>query len=147
VPAHDVYVDGLLSQPYSSVGKNRGEHDARGGRIVNQVVKASKRPKGFIWEHVVGLAAATHKKFVDALLTCLRSVGDREPAYHVGWRVLGTAEHGVPQHRERIYIILGYGRMLLCLGHGHGCYPSLSEVWLSLLNLGRSVLAKRKHTS
>ena len=35
----------------------------------------------------------------------MRSTGDPGQAYHVGWRVLDTAEHGVRQHRERICIL------------------------------------------
>ena len=64
-----------------------------------------KRPQGFIVEDVKGLAVAKNKKLCDAWLKCLRALGDPKPAYHVGWRVLGTVEHGAPQHGERIHIL------------------------------------------
>ena len=47
--------------------------------------------------------AAKHKPFFDWLVSRLRAIGDRN--YHVSWRLFNTSHYGIPQHRERVYIV------------------------------------------
>lgn len=105
LPDHDLYIAGFPCQPYSVMGKNRGHLDPRGGRIVKQVIRAlaAKQPKAFILENVKGLIGIKHKAFFDVLVNHLRGTGCF--GYHVSWRVFDTAQYGIPQHRERVYIV------------------------------------------
>ena len=105
LPDHDLDVAGFPCQPYSVMGKNRGCSDPRGARIVNAVLSAlaAKQPKAFILENVKGLVNSTHKPFFDKLVSHLRAIGDIR--YHIAWRVFDTAHYGIPQHRERVYIV------------------------------------------
>lgn len=105
LPDHDLYVAGFPCQPYSVMGKNRGHVDPRGGRIVRAVLHAlaAKQPKAFILENVKGIVSNKHKPFFDCLLSRLQALGGN--GYHVAWRVFDTAHYGIPQHRERVYIV------------------------------------------
>lgn len=105
LPDHDLYVAGFPCQPYSSMGRNRGHSDPRGGQIVKAVLHAlaAKQPKAFILENVKGIISSKHKSFFDALVSHLRAAGGF--GYHVAWRLFDTADFGLPQHRERVYIV------------------------------------------
>jgi site-specific DNA-cytosine methylase len=105
LPNHDLYVAGFPCQPFSPLGLREGVSDRRGrGRIIAHVVDAleAKQPTAFILENVRGLVSSHHKTF-DYILQKLRSICGK--AYKISWRVLNTEEFGVPQHRERVYIV------------------------------------------
>ena len=45
----------------------------------------------------------THRKDFDRIILRLRTLNDK--AYLVSWRVMNAEHHGIPQHRERVYIV------------------------------------------
>ena len=105
LPAVDVYVAGFPCQPFSSMGLRQGEADKHGrGNVFGHVCAAidAKRPRAFVLENVKGLVTQ-HRRTFDNILAALRGIGG--DAYDVTWRVLNTCEHGVPQNRERVYIV------------------------------------------
>jgi DNA (cytosine-5)-methyltransferase 1 len=105
LPDHDLYVAGFPCQPFSPLGLREGVSDRHGrGRIIAHIVDAlvAKQPRAFILENVRGLVSSHHKTF-DYILQKLRSICGQ--AYDISWRVLNTEEFGVPQHRERVYIV------------------------------------------
>lgn len=105
LPEHDLYVAGFPCQPFSSMGKRQGVHDSQGrGLIIDHIVAAlgAQRPRAFILENVSGLVRE-HGGTFRQILHCLRAIGPDQ--YHVSWRILNTAQHGVPQNRARVYII------------------------------------------
>jgi DNA (cytosine-5)-methyltransferase 1 len=62
-----------------------------------------KAPKCFLLENVKGMTTGKHK---DAFANVLRSLRDGlHNKYIVSWRVLNTADFGLPQNRPRLYII------------------------------------------
>jgi DNA (cytosine-5)-methyltransferase 1 len=58
------------------------------------------RPRAFLMENVPGLAYAIHG---DALGLIVRTASDL--GYNVDWRVLNAADYGVPQIRERLFVV------------------------------------------
>ena len=87
------------------MGAREGLHDSQGrGNNIFRIIKAiaHKRPRAFLLENVKGLVTC-HPETLRMILERLRAIGGG--AYEVGHRVLDTAEHGLPQHRERVFII------------------------------------------
>ena len=87
------------------MGVGQGMRDARGrGLIINHIISAlaTKRPHAFLLENAKGLVTqhnATFKKILQRLRHMARS------AYKVGSKIIDTADFGIPQHRERVYIV------------------------------------------
>ena len=79
--------------------------DARGrGLIINHIISALavKRPRAFLLENVKGLVAQ-HKATFKQNMQRLRHMAGS--AYKVGFKIIDTADFGIPQHRERVYIV------------------------------------------
>ncbi len=89
---------------------------------------STKRPRAFLVEHVKGLVSQ-HRATFDDVLQQLRQIGNG--AYKVGYTIIDTARHGIPQHRERVYIV-GLLRDYIvpgCFAWPEPCKPrGLSEV-------------------
>jgi len=75
-----------------------------GGQIIFRSMKAiaTKKPRAFLLENVKGLLSC-HPETLRMISGRLRAIG--VGIYDVGHRVLDTAKHGLPQHRERVFII------------------------------------------
>ena len=103
MPTCDLYVAGFPCRPWSSAGLREGPDEHGHGRIFDHIVDYlfQKTPKFFLLENAQGLTSATHREVFLKMLAILRS--DRK--YVVTWRVINTADHGVPQNRPRLYII------------------------------------------
>lgn len=105
VPDHDLYVAGFPCQPFSSMGLRQGTADAQNrGTIFEYVLAclAAKHPRAFLLENVRGLVVE-HQRAFATMVARLRNLKNR--GYLVSWRVLNTEDHGIPQHRERVYIV------------------------------------------
>ena len=105
LPDHALYVAGVPCQPFSTMGARQGVHDAKGrGLIVNHIISAlaAKRPRAFLLENVKGLAAQHRATFGNILQQLRQMAGS---AYNAGFTILDTADFGIPQHRERVYIV------------------------------------------
>ena len=105
LPDHDLYVAGFPCQPFSAMGLREGVSDRHGrGRIIAHIVAAlqAKQPRAHILENVRGLITS-HPQTFYSILKKLRSIGGN--AYDISWRLVNTEEHGIPQHRERVYIV------------------------------------------
>jgi DNA (cytosine-5)-methyltransferase 1 len=65
------------------------------------VILMKARPRAFLLENVFGLAYRNHNAFwFKRLLSMFRRLG-----YHVDHRVLLAADYGVPQRRQRLFIV------------------------------------------
>ena len=109
MPHCDLYVAGFPCQPFSSAGLRQGRDDASGrGTIIDHIINYLRHhhPRAFILENVIGI---TSTKFADTfqhILLELRAItGDDGSHYIVTYRVVNTANWGLPHHRERVYII------------------------------------------
>ncbi len=63
---------------------------------------ATKKPRAFLLENVKGLLSCDPEA-LRMILGRLRAISGG--VYDVGHRVLDTAKHGLPQHRERVFIV------------------------------------------
>jgi DNA (cytosine-5)-methyltransferase 1 len=118
IPAEslDIYMTSPPCQAFSLAGKRLGKDDKRGILFFNShEFIAKNKPRFFIFENVKGLlsddAGKTFQEWVNLLggksvngLPILFPYEDSVP-YHIYWKVLNAKEHGVPQNRERVFII------------------------------------------
>lgn len=101
IPYGDVYVGGFPCQPFSISGKNLGEHDPDKGNLGKIMCDfiINKKPKAFMLENVKGLTNKRNIGFLRDLISYL------ETFYTVSFEVVNCSEYGVPQKRERVFII------------------------------------------
>ncbi len=106
LPDFDIFCGGFPCQSFSIAGKRRGFEDTRGTMFfeVARILK-DKRPRYFILENVKGLLNHNGGKTFQTVLKVLSDLG-----YRVQWQLLNSKFFGVPQNRERIYIVGCYGK-------------------------------------
>ena len=97
--AADVIIGGPPCQPFSQIGYQRGERDARDGFPVFLNAVDRIRPKIAIIENVRG-ALYRNKDYLRTVIRELERFG-----YAVEPRVLNAVHYGVPQRRERVVIV------------------------------------------
>ena len=88
------------------VNNSMGTHDRQGrGCIlphIHEYIRV-KAPTCFLLENVQGMTTHKHKDAFANVLSSLR--GGLDNNYMVSWRVVNTADFGLPQNRPRLYII------------------------------------------
>lgn len=101
LPDFDLLVGGFPCQAFSIAGKRGGFEDTRGTLIydVLRIVK-EKHPKLVLLENVKGLLSHDSGRTFKTIITALAELG-----YAVEWQVLNAKDFGVPQNRERVFII------------------------------------------
>lgn len=106
LPDFDLLVGGFPCQAFSIAGKRAGFDDTRGTLFfdVARILK-HKRPRHLVLENVKGLLSHDGGKTFQTILGVLADLG-----YRVEWQVLNSKDFGVPQNRERIYIVGHLGR-------------------------------------
>jgi DNA (cytosine-5)-methyltransferase 1 len=82
--------------------KPRALEDAVGEETINAylTVLEAVRPRAFILENVAGLAFKVHDSALELILSTTRELG-----YHLTSRVINAADFGVPQIRERFFVV------------------------------------------
>ena len=108
LPDIDMYVCGFPCQPFSLMGNQMGTEDSR-SNIMYQCIKViqKKLPKIFILENVKNFKFIEKGKPFNYLITQLTNIKNqhKELAYNVSFDILNTKDYGIPQNRERIFII------------------------------------------
>ena len=112
----DIYMTSPPCQAFSLAGKRLGKDDKRGILFFNshEFIKVNQ-PRFFIFENVKGLLSddggKTFQEWINMLggksvngLPVLFPHEDSVP-YHLYWKVLNAKHHGVPQNRERVFLI------------------------------------------
>lgn len=112
----DIYMTSPPCQAFSLAGKRLGKDDKRGILFFNshEFIQVNK-PRYFIFENVKGLLSDDGGKTFSEWVNLLggKSVNgnpvlfpyeDAVP-YHLYWQVLNAKEHGVPQNRERVFLV------------------------------------------
>ncbi len=101
IPEHDLLVGGFPCQSFSIVGKRGGFNDPR-GYLYREMLRVlrDKKPKAFIGENVKGLVSIHGGQAIKQIVADFESVG-----YKVIYKVLNASYFGVPQKRERVFII------------------------------------------
>ena len=112
----DIYMTSPPCQAFSLAGKRKGKEDLRGILFFNSLefIRINK-PRYFIFENVKGLLSDDNGKTFSEWVNLLggKSVNgspvifpyeDSVP-YHLFWQVLNAKHHGVPQNRERVFLV------------------------------------------
>lgn len=107
-PYVECFMAGFPCQSFSIAGLNKGMQD-EGGIVVLHVIKwiAARKPRAFLLENVKGLLVA-HSAVLLLIISLLKTLKDNagKPLYDVTWKCLDCRTHGgIPQHRERIFIV------------------------------------------
>ena len=101
LPNFDLLVGGFPCQSFSIAGKRKGFDDTRGTLFFDLArILRDKRPKYFVFENVKGLLSHDSGKTFQTILGVLTDLG-----YRVEWQVLNSKNFGVPQNRERVFIV------------------------------------------
>jgi len=101
LPDFDLIVGGFPCQSFSIAGKRGGFKDTRGTLFfeVARIIKA-KRPRYILLENVKGLLSHDEGNTFATIISTIDELG-----YDCQWQVLNSKNFGVPQNRERVFII------------------------------------------
>lgn len=124
IPDHDILLGGFPCQAFSQAGLKRGFSETRGTMFFEiQRILAEKRPKAFMLENVKQLKGHDKGRTLQTILDILEGNNSQEiPSdipmseearkalstklnYQVFYKVLRAGDFGVPQNRERIFIV------------------------------------------
>ena len=114
LPYVDLLVFGFPCQAFSMAGKRQGFDDTRGTLIYDALRYLKEhRPRYFIAENVKGLLSHDNGKTFQTIIDCLAKTTNYQMSlmpfdnldYHIHYKVLNTKDFGIPQNRERIFII------------------------------------------
>lgn len=101
VPDHDLLAGGFPCQAFSVAGKRGGFEDARGTLFFEMArIAEAKQPKMILAENVKGLVSHDKGRTLDTIVKTLNDIG-----YRVDFEVVNSKFFGVPQNRERIFIV------------------------------------------
>ncbi|MEO7617489.1 MAG: DNA cytosine methyltransferase, partial [Candidatus Saccharibacteria bacterium] len=102
IPPFDLLLAGFPCQPFSHAGLKKGFEDTRGTLFFNisQII-AKHKPKAVFLENVKGLLSHDKGNTFDTI----KKVLENDLGYKVHYKVHNAKEHGVPQNRQRIFII------------------------------------------
>lgn len=101
IPDHDILLAGFPCQPFSIIGQMKGFQDTRGtlffeiAKIINE-----KKPKAFVLENVKLLVGHDKGRTIKIIMEKLNELG-----YKSFFKVLNALNYGLPQKRERVFII------------------------------------------
>lgn len=97
----DLLCAGFPCQPFSSAGQKKGFEDHRGGMIfkILDICKFHK-PQYVLLENVHNLISLDDGKYIKSIYDLFSELG-----YNVEYTMLNSKNYGIPQSRERVYII------------------------------------------
>ncbi|OGL72045.1 DNA (cytosine-5-)-methyltransferase [Candidatus Uhrbacteria bacterium RIFCSPHIGHO2_02_FULL_53_13] len=104
IPNHDILTGGFPCQSFSVIAQNPkrlGSKDPR-GRLFFEMCRIlkEKRPLVFVAENVKGLLSANNGEAFPLIIKEFELAG-----YHVKYKILNASHYGVPQKRERVFIV------------------------------------------
>lgn len=115
IPSHDLLTAGFPCQPFSIAGYRRGFEDTRGTLFFDVLrILRHHRPSSFILENVRGLISHDAGRTFGTILNSLAEEVNGLPnasrsrdnlGYFVFWKILNAKDFGVPQNRERVFIV------------------------------------------
>ncbi|GBL04544.1 DNA (cytosine-5-)-methyltransferase [Glaciecola sp. KUL10] len=124
IPEHDLLLGGFPCQAFSQAGLRKGFNDTRGTLFFEiQKILVDKRPKAFLLENVKQLKGHDKGRTLKTILSILRgeesesipsdlfmseeakNAVSEKLNYWVDFKVLRAADFGIPQNRERVFIV------------------------------------------
>ena len=104
IPDCDILTAGFPCQPFSNAGNRKGVYDSRGNLYLECLrIIENKHPKVVVFENVKGLLSSRHqngKKLIEVIKGDLEELG-----YIVKYDLVNASDYGVPQKRERMFLI------------------------------------------
>ena len=101
IPNFDVLIAGFPCQAFSSVGLQKGFEDPRGNLFFETArIIAAKRPKAVFYENVANLVKHDNGNTLATILSTMKELG-----YFVRYEVMNASDYGIPQQRNRIYMV------------------------------------------
>ena len=113
-PPVDLLVFGFPCQAFSLAGRRGGFDDTRGTLFYDALrYLREHKPRYFIAENVKGLLSHDNGKTFRTIIDCIAKTENNQYSlmpfenlgYHIHYKVLNTRDFGVPQNRERIFIV------------------------------------------
>lgn len=124
IPEHDILLAGFPCQPFSIAGKGLGFADTRGTLFFNiEAILKAKRPQAFLLENVKRLTTHDNGNTFAIILDRLKALG-----YTIYYKVLNSLDFGLPQKRERIYIVGFKNDLQFNFPSPPGYFKPLSEI-------------------
>lgn len=101
LPDADVITGGFPCKPWSVAGKRQGTSCQKHGNLAQWLIDLilKKEPKAFLIENVKGLISKKNKPYF------LKMVEQLEAKFAVNYELLDCSKFGVPQKRERVFIV------------------------------------------
>ena len=101
IPDHDVLVGGFPCQPFSTLGKLKGFSDERGTLFftIKKIIK-KHNTKVVVLENVKNIVNHDKGQTFKRIINELEKLG-----YDVNYKILNSADFGIPQRRNRVYIV------------------------------------------
>ena len=101
LPDFDLLVGGFPCQAFSIAGKRKGFEDTRGTMFFELArILRDKQPRLFVFENVKGLLSHDKGNTFKTIISTIDELG-----YDCQWQVLNSKNFGVPQNRERVFIV------------------------------------------
>lgn len=101
IPECDVIIGGPPCQSWSLAGAMKGKEDSRGQLFYEYVrVIKDKRPMAFVAENVKGIVSKAHIESFNEIVDMFKEAG-----YTVTYKLVNAKNYGVPQDRERVFIV------------------------------------------
>ena len=97
----DILVGGSPCQSFSIAGLRKGTEEDR-GQLIYQYIRVVKEclPEIIVYENVKGIMSIDNGNTIKEFVQALRDVG-----YHCHYGVVNTKDYGVPQNRERLFLV------------------------------------------
>jgi DNA (cytosine-5)-methyltransferase 1 len=101
IPDHDILLAGFPCQPFSIIGQGKGFDDSRGTLFfhIEEILK-TKQPDAFLLENVKQLKTHDRGRTFQIINERLHELG-----YYLHSKVLNALDFGLPQKRERLFIV------------------------------------------
>ncbi len=101
IPPHDILCAGFPCQPFSISGNQNGFNDPQ-GKLFYQIIRIARfhKPKILLLENVKNLKTHNNSKTIAEIRKQLNKIG-----YDVYDEILSASDFGIPQARERLYIV------------------------------------------
>jgi DNA (cytosine-5)-methyltransferase 1 len=124
IPDHDILLAGFPCQPFSIIGSMTGFADTRGTLFFNiEEILRTKQPFAFLLENVKQLRTHDGGRTFRTILEHLQNLG-----YTTHQTVLNTLDFGLPQKRERTFIVGFRENIAFSFPKPKGAYMPLAEI-------------------
>lgn len=124
IPNHDILLAGFPCQAFSIAGKGLGFADTRGTLFFNiEKILKEKKPKAFLLENVKRLKTHDNGKTFEIIKKKLINL-----KYNIFYKVLNTLDFGLPQKRERTYIVGFKEKTSFQFPDGNISFKNLGEI-------------------